>query len=580
MFETRKEAVSLRLAMRWRLAGAAAAFVILLPMLVALPAAVLEGRGVFGALTRSWRFVREGGAPVMFRLIGWVLLPGLIGPSLWLESGPAAAVAGLAGMVVALASVAVQGAGLGVTFIAATTRPGAADGLQRATPRTARARAAMVAALLLPGASYGVVLTANPFGWRQITEDPGWRIADRLRVGQDPPAGWREEIDTRRQLAHRWIPRGVPYWGKNDLELIIGADGLPVLIPHSALGSIGWTACRDRACRSAYSAVRNLNDTLHGVLRVGARLSAGHIVAARPSDDKGRELHTGVRLWSCTPGPTATCASTGPLTYTPGADYHTNVAIDVRPDGSVVLVLLHFADPGPEQSKRGARLTLVTCRDTSCHAPEVREMARLPELTAVNLAASSLQVAVAPGGQLAAVVAGLQHGAISVVSCRLPSCRDPLVTQPVRQAAAPRDAPGVSFVEMSIRDDGRPYLLSFRRGERAMRLHDCRTPDCARVDSTALPALTTTMRESDPARLVVDGAGRALIAGYNPASEHLELSTCEGGRCLTERVTRSRKQPDALALALDPAGRPVILWDGTLAGYVQLTTVLAPRRKN
>ncbi|MGI5284926.1 hypothetical protein ACQEVF_16520 [Nonomuraea polychroma] len=65
--------------------------------------------------------------------------------------------------------------------------------------------------------------------------------------------------------------------------------------------------------------------------------------------------------------------------------------------------------------------------------------------------------------------------------------------------------------------------------------------------------------------LMLDRAGRTLVAHQDLERPRIMLATCDGGRCVRTPVAAMRNHPGSrLALTLDGRGRPVIAWeDGT-----------------
>ncbi len=180
-----------------------------------------------------------------------------------------------------------------------------------------------------------------------------------------------------------------------------------------------------------------------------------------------------------------------------------------------------------------------------------------------------------PGGRAVAVRLGSLTDAMHVISCSDPACEEVRVTRPVapiwrdiRDAEASGDI-NERFdesgeygdqvgVSLAVRADGRPLIAYRSAVGGAVRLLDCRTPDCGAADSLTLaPA---GVEHAAPA-LVLDRSGRALVAYQDLERRRLMLATCTGLDCTTTAVRNMRHGPGPnVAMTLDVGGRPVIVW--------------------
>lgn len=194
------------------------------------------------------------------------------------------------------------------------------------------------------------------------------------------------------------------------------------------------------------------------------------------------------------------------------------------------------------------------CADPACARPVPRPVARL-EATAYLPKASPLAVASGPGDRPVAARFDIITGQIHVVSCLDPDCREARVTTPVPPYLRRDDAGSLleTGLALAVRADGRPVIAYRDLRDRAAKLLDCRTPDCAEADVVPLAAGAPYL--PTPA-LVLDRAGRPLVAFHDGA--RIMLAVCERGRCGITAVARDTAS-DRPAMTLVGDGRPVIV---------------------
>ncbi|MGW4956431.1 hypothetical protein ACWEPL_04295 [Nonomuraea sp. NPDC004186] len=97
----------------------------------------------------------------------------------------------------------------------------------------------------------------------------------------------------------------------------------------------------------------------------------------------------------------------------------------------------------------------------------------------------------------------------------------------------------------------------------AVKYVDCRTWDCAQYVTVTLSGESYA-----PPVPVIDRAGRVLVAYQDARRPYVMLDTCTDGHCSRTAVAGVRNGPgDGLAMTLDRAGRPMIVWTDDNGSY-------------
>lgn len=516
-----------------------------MPGLLAVPSVMLHGCTAPGAIVRAYRLVRYRELPTACTLaLGVVVVPVAVvrAAEHGLEPLPGPlSTAGwaVAGTILALAVTPVQAAVVARQFlhcVAWRTETHDED-LEHGVPAgTARpVRAALWPVVLAPGLLFGGIVLVNPFGWTEVTETVVSGGEDSKILGSG--AGTLSRPPSFRPWELRSAHAG------HDGELKVVVDGL-----YTAAGVL---TCADPSCERAGLAWAD------DVAALSDEARNGYAAALLPDGRMAVTTWSGPRL-RVSHCETAACAAAPGGAFVAEArdrPFHAGVAMAVRRDGGLVVA---FADR--ERADDGDDLvTLISCADAGCSRPEPSEAARLAPAAYLK-GPPVLAVAAGPGDRPVAARFDVVTGRIHVISCADAGCRRPRVTRPVPPYPA-RDDAGLrqeTGLALAVRADGRPVIAYRDVRDRAAKLLDCRTPDCARADVVTLDAGDTDL--ATPA-LVLDRAGRILVAFQNAEGTRIMLATCTGGRCTSTPVARIRGSAgETLAMTLDDRGRPVIVW--------------------
>lgn len=522
-----------------------------MPALLAVPAIVLEGRSAIGAVGRGYDLVIGHEPSSVFTLAcGVYVIPGVVSAALDAATaglhGPALMYAtGLAGGVLAPVGTAFQASVITRQFLhRLALRPdpvsaGELDRILAGLPDTGprhRARFPLVLpALLLPGLVHGGVATANPFGWLETSET------------DVTAAWWNAFADGTDGFALRAGDLRALYAGPGTglVALVHGGFQQP-----SAMFACADSTCRRARLRHAHGANQDL-----GLDPGGAALPDGRLVLTSWTRHHA-EWDTWKRLGllicdqqACLPPPGGR-----PLISRHDVAGILPLAMSARPDGGLVVATAEQVESG--RGRYDAEISLILCADPACTRPVSRKVARVPS---GGYYPESRTLSVAVGAHGGPVVARMDSrtGAIHVISCEAPACARPRVTRPVPPQAIERtrDTPRHA-VAVAVRPDGRPVLAYQDIRDSAARFVDCRSRDCARHVTVTLSGESYA-----PPVPVIDRAGRVLVAYQDAVRPYVMLATCVEGRCARTAVTGTRNGPgDVLAMALDQAGRPVILW--------------------
>ncbi|WP_433432766.1 hypothetical protein [Nonomuraea sp. CA-141351] len=528
---------------------------LVLPVLLAVPAAVLEGRSAWGALGRACRLLAFNGVLGTFRLIvGVVAIPALVALGVELlgdipaverlgtalPAGLVAMVGGIAGVVLNVGIAAVQAAVLARTFLFLLAhRDGepAFEEVARLLPEAPelRPRAPVVlAALVLPGLLYGGAVVVNPLGWPQVND---------INATQDLSSASGRLLTNRAD--------------QDDLQAWQGANGQLMLLSNGTRESTLLT-CAGSPCHDVSLAWRR--DRSVQVHTGSARLADGRValVVWTPDDGEGDTDFYRLKLLIC--DVKGCSAAPGVLSLATAEDLHLhNVAVDLagRPAGGLVVALARRDDGGGDN----ASISFVFCADAPCSHPETRMSARL-DGNFVGFE-RGLTMVVGADDRPVAAQTNITSGAVSVISCADPGCERARVTMPVNsEGDIPFDRwEGSRFVaaSLAVREDARPVIAYSHLRDGAITLLDCRSADCAQVDQATLAG--PDGGRTPPPALALDGAGRALVAYRDLEHRQVILASCTGTRCERTRVARIQHgSKGGLAITLDGQARPVIVW--------------------
>ncbi|WP_132333836.1 hypothetical protein [Nonomuraea longispora] len=463
---------------------------------------------------------------------------GLSMQGLRLLPGPLAALGwGVAGTMLALAITPFQAAVVARQFLhcmAWRTQVDDSDlahGLPHGSPPRP-VRLGYLPAALLPGVLFSGAVLVNPFGWPEV--------AERNVTESWPPQDFSASVHDRRPELRPFDLQAI-HTGRGE-RLIVVMDGfddhaslLECADPSCLKTSFEWAEPRGRASRREPGAA-------------GARLPDGRLLL--PTWISNR-----LELLTCEA--TRCLRSSATVATTRSPPHYVGVAPAARQDGGLVLA---YADDDPTSGERPTHdlVSFIFCADTNCARPERRQVARL-ETSVYSATNHTLAAAVGPGNRPVAARLNPVNGQIHVISCLDVACHQPTVTRPVSPApSSTDDLPWTFGLAMAVRPDGRPVITYRDPRDQANKLLDCRTPDCAQADVRTLGA--GDEYQPVPA-LVLDRAGRPLVAFESPERRRLMLAICTGSRCESIPVSTNRGGfGQRLAMTLNADGNPTIAW--------------------
>ncbi|MEU8361154.1 hypothetical protein AB0C27_34585 [Nonomuraea sp. NPDC048882] len=550
-----------------------------LPALLAVPGVVLERRSAPAAVVRAYRLSARWLHVTAFTLlIGTVALPlaaawaldrgvdGLSGPALTIVSGTA-------GVALSLLVTPFQAMVVTRQFLYHVARfPDAGalgDIVERlpAGPSGPARPVPVLASLLLPGLAFGAIVLVNPLGLPEIAETYAQQT-----LARDPA----------------YFDEGSARLSPGELRAVFAGpgEGVTVLTDSGFDSASQLLTCSDVRCTRLSNRWGGRNEQMREAIHppsASTRLPDGRLLVVRweRTEDRWR-----ARLLTCDG---RGCLDAPGGTYvTQVRDLHPrpNLALAARPGGGVVLVQAAEVPAGDFEPSVAETFSLIVCDDVACSRPRTKPVARVNSRAFVR-APHSLAVAMGPGGRAVAARLDSLTGALHVISCADPACERVRVRRPVApiwedlREAGPTaevnrrfdesgDYGHLAGVSLAVRADGRPLIAYRSAVGGAVHLLDCRTPDCAAGDSLMLAP--SGVEHAAPA-LVLDRSGRALVAYQDLEGRRIMLATCSGLDCAVVPVRNMRHGPGpALAMTLDGAGRPYIVW--TDVGYADAEVVI------
>ncbi len=571
---------------------------LLSPVLHLLPVAVLERRGVVGALRRTRQVVRRHRTSATLVPLIFTLLPGVTRLLLDQVFGrlPTQAGAICAQVIGTAVPIVVTVAGAGTLAVATLARiDDLADGGAGGTPqagtlqagtlqadaaeenaaqdgalhdgaghraavegtRTARRPWRALALVAAAGVLHAVIVQANPLRLTELTDHP---LSDR---GFTTTSG----------------------------QLHIAADGRPFAITDEGL-SLSVRACAVPDCADS-----DLSGQL-GMIGFpstfdSAPLPDGRAVVAAwydgwDSADRAMRLFT-CAAGGCEPGTVRTVsghrarwlADTGTVLKTSRttADWRLATAIARRRDGGFLVAYVV-----PDEERRDFELGLVSCDDLACRGPKTTRLARIPSWSA-GFRSRPLDIAVTRDDRVMIAFFNADDHSVTTVACDTSVCSDPTVTEHDdsrdHYSFMGHDRQGIS---VAIRPGDLP-VIAYSGQRSGARLLECRTFRC---DVAASTELTETSEYGATPSVAVDGQGRTLVAAYadDPAGEaDLVLIACRDTGCGDRSMVRlltAEVFPGPLDLRVEPDGRSRILWadsgDSRRAlGSLRVLTCAEPR---
>ncbi len=553
-----------------------------LPLLLMLPAALLEGRNPVAAVVRALRVTRQRGSTVRV-----VVLVGVLGVPVLVQQGVvwAVTVSPLDGLAAVAATGAARGAlavfvlpfaaaTLAVVFLArpgevsprvdrdappldeAAVRarlpvvPAGATGSPTSSrlPRNALARTAgLVVAPLLPGLVYGAVLAVGPL---------------RLPVASDHTVG-RYGVVSHAELQLR--------------------DGRPVAALPAAR-SYSIVRCGDDVCsrsRKVDVEVAQYHNP-HPAVAVtgGGALLLAAWSEGKPNRDEGPWR---LRLRRCDPRGCGDGDSGAVLAEAPPsmAAELSGVAMAATPRGVAVAYL------APAGRRGGWRLLLTRCAEMRCATPRTTEITEVgtgfAELGLGGTRPQTRHIGIAAGPRGPAIVyLNARTREVTLLTCTTRMCRDPAVRRLVRPHELEEDeveeAARHTRIQVEVTPDGRPVVLFRNVRTGRVQLVSCRSRGCRNPTSA-------TLAPGWHAALELDGRGRPLVATYSAAGDRVVLVSCSGVACRDRTrvpLARVREHPGSIDLAIGADGRPRVLWtdlvgEDTHDGVLHVLTCQRPR---
>ncbi|RVX45915.1 hypothetical protein EDD27_8742 [Nonomuraea polychroma] len=481
----------------------------LLPMLLAVPAAVLEDWGAFRAIGRAYWLTRGYWLKcVPPLLIGVFVVPGLMSQI---------PLAMFFGMVLA----PFQASMIAVIYLRLLTLQWPQQYIRELIDIATRLpdspqrppRVLVVAGLLLPALVYGGAVLINPLDWPDVTQT-------RLDMAS------LESLHLR----------------KDGRLLLVGAGSRP------EVRSCGDAGCVDsRAVRSELTTDRGDIVIADNVLPDGRLVMASRT----PQAGQARLALTICDDRACSP------VTEGPELWIDKFGEGGALAVAPRPDGGLVVAMLDFDRQG------WAELSFIFCHDLACSRSDRKSVAKLSHFETPRYQRRPLALAIAPDGTPIAAHANDATGGVDIITCDVPTCNRARVTQPAAQVQfrASEDGSAWASLSLAVRRDGRPLIAYRDIRTTASVLLNCRTKECAQADRIPLTGPSEERLTPTPTpALAVDGAGRARLAVWDMQNRRLLLVTCVESTCSTSAVGEFEDDPGATELTVDGRGRPVIAW--------------------
>lgn len=490
-----------------KVAIAGVAAVVLLPLPLAVPAVVLEGRTASQAVSRAFELTRAR-SPLL--VLAPAICPAVAALDWWPPGRPA----------VLSLLVAVQAMVMTLVFLLALTRGWRGDALTAframvdALPsgpfpsaRPGVVPVAALAGLALPGLLLTGVTAANPMNW---------------------PAYQQGE------LSGRSSPRSFSHFS-------VSADGRAALIRDD----VWLSECTDALC------------TKGGTAPVPAGTHQATAVAGRPLElcwNRTDDCEPGSGL----PLPEFTQAvAAAPRPGGPGPVVAV-LAPDRRARSS--LWLLHCGDPRCGSATR----TRIADVDEPYLLADEQQLA-------VTVTADGRPVVVRHSWALGEVaVFTCDSPACAGTRRTVPVASEPPAADPTRWGNQPHEAAidpdgqeifldqsrwGNTRPAVAIGPDGRPLVLYHDAVSATPVLLECTDLTCATARRVPVPAA----RSYDVrGTLAVDGRGRILVATFTPGGT-VSLATC-AGTCTARPVGTYDGIPRGVQLAIDSGGNPLLAW--------------------
>jgi hypothetical protein len=245
-------------------------------------------------------------------------------------------------------------------------------------------------------------------------------------------------------------------------------------------------------------------------------------------------------------------------TATKAASQFNDVGVAASERGTLLAALIESRN-----QNHPATVRLLRCSGRPCE--ESRLLAEF-EVHTSSAFAGVEPIAVTAGAQGRPIVTFEDDdtGAITLLSCNDPDCRDFVIRRPVAPASAPitENRPKQGYfgeVDIIVPPDDHPVLVHRDVTTGFSRLLRCRTPDCAAVDARTL----TERISSDAPAMVLGPDGLPLIATFDMPRKRAILIACDVPDCSlhdTVDLGAFSAYSGELDIAVGRDGRPRVLW--------------------
>ncbi|WP_017583631.1 hypothetical protein [Nocardiopsis valliformis] len=240
-------------------------------------------------------------------------------------------------------------------------------------------------------------------------------------------------------------------------------------------------------------------------------------------------------------------------------DIHSTVA--PLADGG--LIVASHVRHDPEVARDSGGLLLQVCSDTTCESPRPLELPAELTVGGFLVDGAYLDLAAAPGGGFGLAAVDPSFGTLSLVTCADSDCAEPEVTEVFGdqfRIENERRLRQKFSARIEYRSDGTPVTTyrDLHTGE--ARLVDCHDAVCSEFTDTAV---TGPGWARPTPGLAIDSQDRPQLLTPDMAAEELVLLSCLDPSCTNTESTPLigfEQEPGITALTLDAHDRPHMVW--------------------
>lgn len=516
---------------------------------VALPIALLDGRGTLGAIGRAVTLTRlRRWQTSIVVAVGVIIVPGLV------VAGLRWAVSPFDGITHTLLGQVVLGAAgvFVVPFQAATLVVVALNQRYPFSFRTTAERPLDLAAVAgrLPVAAAQGASGRRRLGALALLPLPGLLYTGYIVLNP---------LDLQRTSDH--VLRDD--FGRQPVALHLLGGDRPAEVSGPTGGSIGMRVCASESCHG--NRLYDYGRHVYLLKMATATLPDGAVAAvtwsgSRPNESKHKDGEWVLRLFRCgvkACGPAATVNTAHIVEFGgPGEEFGYGAAVTPAAGQGIVIAAIE-----PTEKRRDSVLRIIRCGDPRCATPTAITATRLP-FRILGLFSRPVAVAVGHGDRPVVAYEDYTTGAITLVSCDTAVCAHPRINRE-KLPTLPRDTElhkYIDGVDIAVPADDRP-VVAYRDGRTgAAMLRRCRTPDCAETDTVSLtgPGLSRPWPALD-----LDRAGRPIVATYDLVRHQAVLIACHDAGCARRTqvpLGQISKGPGYLDLAIGRDGDARVLW--------------------